>query len=641
MGHKVKTGILILQILLSYTLSLCQSPIFCPSRLNFLVGRNPWAVQTADFNEDGHLDMVTANFVSNTVTIRLGNGHGQFGDSSNFSVDVYPQRMAVADFNNDSHLDIAVTNWGDTTVSILLGRGDGTFQAQRRTGFGLTQSFLLADDFNNDGKIDLVVANRDPQTVTVRLGRGDGSFEAESVYSTASPNILADIRPWFMVSADFTGDGVKDLIIIHVDEAAFPRPKAIVLVGRPGGRFGNTIPIDISHNLSTAAVSVSIVEGDFNNDGKPDIAVGFDSLGVEGDVFTAFGNGNGTFQTGLPLLRLATKPLSIATADLDHDSHLDLLALNAVSARVSVHPGNGDGTFRNSFVPDSPSDFGYRVNYGSRWIALGDFDENGKVDILTANELNNSVSVLLAKTDTTFFTCPSFGVGSPPQAFPYDVLLADFDQDGILDLGVANWGFPNQPSNVSVLKGIGNGTFQEKVNYSVGINPTGLVAGDFNHDTYPDIAIVNGRGSSVSVLLNQGNGTFQDAVTYALDNMPPGSLADIDTGDVNRDGSLDLAVANTSRNRIDILLGRNDGTFQLPPISILSTDVYRVLIRDMNNDGNPDIVALDAYPAESVHNVSIHLGNGDGTFQLPHSLDLPGIYPSRMATSTAAASSHS
>ncbi|MFQ6421331.1 MULTISPECIES: FG-GAP repeat domain-containing protein [unclassified Bacillus (in: firmicutes)] len=151
--------------------------------------------------------------------------------------------------------------------------------------------------------------------------------------------------------------------------------------------------------------------------------------------------------------------------------------------------GNGDGTFQSpSSLPVGQTPVG---------IASADFNGDGKLDLVVANEFSQNISVLLGNGDGTFQSAVNYPVGTVG-SFPLFVTVADFNNDGLLDLAVGNLG----TNNISVLLGNGDGTFQAAVNFEVGQSPEVIIAADFNNDGAIDIAVPNYESNNVSVLLN-------------------------------------------------------------------------------------------------------------------------------------------
>ena len=194
----------------------------------------------------------------------------------------------------------------------------------------------------------------------------------------------------------------------------------------------------------------------------------------------------------------------IAIGDFNSDGIPDLATPN------DLYLGVGDGTFQNPPTVYNPSGNGLA-------LISGDFNGDGKADLVVANSFSNTVSVFLGNGDGTFQTAEQYQVGDGP----ISLVAGDFNGDGRLDLAVAN----QVEDTVSVLMGNGNGTFQPQVTYAVGSSPIAIVAGDFTGDGRTDLAVANQGDNTVSVLLSQGDGTFQSQVTYAVGSSPSAIVA--------------------------------------------------------------------------------------------------------------------
>ena len=173
----------------------------------------------------------------------------------------------------------------------------------------------------------------------------------------------------------------------------------------------------------------------------------------------------------------------------------------------------------------------------------------------------------------------------------WSIAVGDFNGDGKTDVVVANFGAVNLPTNyVSVLLGNGDGTFQAAVNYGVGPNPTSVVVADFNGDGRADIATANSNfnansqgNGNVSVLLGNGDGTFQQAMNYEAGSAP----YSLSVGDFDGDGNADLVVTNIASNNLSVLLGNGDGTFRVALNYPVGSGPASVAIGDFNGDGTP------------------------------------------------------
>jgi hypothetical protein len=239
-------------------------------------------------------------------------------------------------------------------------------------------------------------------------------------------------------------------------------------------------------------------------------------------------------------------------------------------------------------------------------VAVGDFNGDGKQDLVVTDAATNGVSVLLGNGDGSFQAAQGFAAGYSPDF----VAVADVNGDGKPDLVVADAGGYGHSGGVSVLLGNGDGTFQAPRTFGAGLHPISVAVADFNGDGKPDLAVAN-LGGGVSVLLGNGDGTFQAAQNFAAGSAPE-SVA---VGDFNGDGKSDLVVANNSSSNVSVLLGNGDGTFQAAQSFTTGSGPFSVAVGDFNGDGKLDLAVTNVGAG-----VSVLLGNGDGTFQTPPEL---------------------
>jgi hypothetical protein len=336
-----------------------------------------------------------------------------------------------------------------------------------------------------------------------------------------------------------------------------------------------------------------IVVGDFNNDGKLDVAV---ANNHDNTVSIYLGHGDGTF--GTPnTYAVGNGPLGLAASDLNHDGKLDLVVANNSDATVGVLIGNGDGTFQNEVT--------YAAGNGPYAISVGDFDRDGFLDIVVTNSTDNTVSILLGNGDGTLQTQDIDAVGTSPEG----IYVEDFNGDGIADLAVVNTG----DNAVGILVGVGDGTFQSQVTYAVGNHPIGgVAAGDLNGDGKPDLAVSNASDNTVSILLGNGDGTFQGQVAYAVGFQPIGIVIT----DLNHDGKLDLVVADEYDDSVGLLLGNGDGTLQAQFEYPSGDNAVWVAAGDFNGDGLIDLAVSNQGDSDfsSLLNIQSELATVSGVF---------------------------
>ena len=327
------------------------------------------------------------------------------------------------------------------------------------------------------------------------------------------------------------------------------------------------------------ADSTSVAVGDFNGDGKPDLAV-VNQEGTTGNlVGVLLSNGDGTFQNPVGYA-VGSLPDTVAVGDFNGDGKLDLVVTNSGDNTVGVLLGNGDGTFQKQVT--------YKTGLGPDSVAVGDFNGDGKLDLVVANgNADFTISVLLGNGDGTFQNQVTYASGADSNS----VVVGDFNGDGKLDVAVAN----ARDNTVSVLLGRGDGTFQNRVAYPTGEPPSSIAVGDFNGDGRPDLAVTGSDDGSASVLLNNGDGTFQSPVLYAAGE----SSVSVVAGDFNGDGKPDLAVSDNDDNDVSVLLGNGDGTFQKPLSYFAGLFVNAIAVGDFNGDGNLDLTVLDGREDEA------------------------------------------
>ena len=325
--------------------------------------------------------------------------------------------------------------------------------------------------------------------------------------------------PSAVATGDFNGDGKLDLAVVNEGDNTVS-----ILLGNGDGTFQSQTTI------ATGLAPDAIVTGDFNADGKLDIAV---ANFTDNSISIFSGNGDGTF-TAPRTITGVNSPIGMVTGDFRGSGKLDLAVLDQADGLVSIFLGNGDGTFANRIdtaVGKSPSA-----------LVTGDFNADGKTDLAVTDAGSNSVTVLLGNGDGTFFKRIDFGTGVGPSG----IAAADFNGDGRLDLAVTN----KIDNTLSIYLGNGDGTFGAPTSFTTDAGPTALLSGSFASSTFPDLVVVCETANTVDVFLGLGNASFATPLSVPVGKSPVAAAK----GDFVGNSLLDLAVANQASNTVSVIL---------------------------------------------------------------------------------------
>jgi hypothetical protein len=432
----------------------------------------PWDVETGDYNEDGFLDVTTADYYGHQVALMLGDGTGALGEPSFVNIGFYPQSLTGGDFNNDGHLDVAT---GDTygTLYVLLGDGEGQFQTVGNefevidTG-GNGQGFPAAGDLNGDGRADLVIPNRsrtnqDTGNVGLLLGNGSGGFPTLTEVETGG-------RPVAVGVSDLNGDGRPDVVVANEVNSV----SILINADTTGTNFTVT-------SLPTGGESYGVAIGDLNGDSEPDLAIAHNN-----GVNLFFNDGSGNFMpVPIPLLSQGQYS-AIDIGDLNDDGTPDLAVGRRSAAGLTLLFNDGMGAFGDQTT----------IQDGPCWqLLVRDFNQDGRDDIALPHYDNSStVSVLYQQANGTFANT-ELAVGS-------DELLglaaADLHGDGLLDL-ITGSGYSDASQEfVGVFLNRGS-SYDSMARYPVGAGNSiwGIATADFNSDGLIDLAVSRDNGGVV------------------------------------------------------------------------------------------------------------------------------------------------
>jgi hypothetical protein len=545
-------------------------------------------IVAGDVNGDGKADVL--GLYNNNLLVYLSNGDGTFAAGVPYALGITSSAytaITLDDFNGDKKIDVTVSLSGNNAPGqeiVLLGNGDGTFQAGKSSTGVIYPISVVAGDFNGDGKLDLVIASEPAcngtcttASTSILLGNGDGTFQAPTTIFVNDSN--GNTTGVLLAAADVNGDGKLDLVLSNTENSGLVQ----IYLGKGDGTFSNTYSYFPAPDDQSVVSGLAI--GDFNLDGKPDVAASNNIL---------LGNGDGTFQ-GWPL----APGLPAATVS---DLAIGSFVKNGPpGVAVVCFPGsptdvNGVYIFANDGKGNLSLAQTYTLQQPPYEISAADLNGDGNLDLvaLSSDPISQdwAYSVLLGNGDGTFQP-PAFYPQNIPAGGYAPIIVADFNNDGKPDLA-----FPAGNSSVAVVLGKGDGTFGSPA-YFYDAGGSAMVGADFNSDGKLDIAAAVSSG--LALLLGNGDGTFQPA-EFPIST----SLTNLLTADLNGDGKADLVSGNL------VFLGNGNGTFTALA-GALPTPLSVSILADINGDGKPDAIGSEATLSHAL-SWGFTLGNGDGTF---------------------------
>jgi hypothetical protein len=597
-------------------------------------GNGASRVVVADLNGDGMQDLALTNLgfsVGNTLGVMLGHGDGTFDTEVRYTIGSGVYGVAAADLNADGALDLAV-GWSsgqgtDYHVAVLRNNGSGTFTLGATLNVPTSDGFtpfwpsVAAADFDGDGRVDLSATSGGTLHLAVFRNLGNLSFSPPTIYPAGGGptrllalDIGSDGRPDLVEAAP--GDSFAGHLVVlrnlgngtfgsPVRIEAGPQPYGVAvadmngdrrvdLIGANRGSGTGTIDPQMSDGTFAAPpiyeaaadlLPIDTATGDFDGDGHPDMALSeLDYTSQAQDVVAIMhndGRGHFALQQQLPSGTDAHAK-SVIAADLNGDGKDDLAwtpeIFNVANYPLEVALNTGNGTFAQP------------VSYplgtcGTGEVTAGDVNGDGHLDLIVANDrggpgvcegYGRTVRVVLGNGNGTF--APDFGVqiGMLTEM----AVAADVNGDGRADI-------VSSGALTHVALALPGGGFAAPVTYQA--RGTELAAADMNGDGHPDIVTADGSTAALYVLRNSGTGSFtvQRYQGEEVNGLMNGQALAI--GDINRDGLLDVAVANPSGQNAAVFYGRAGG--QLGPEMRYGTrsDFGDVNIADYNGDGRLDL----------------------------------------------------
>ena len=606
----------------------------------FVLPTIPSDLGIGDLDGDGDTDAVVSTTNDDNITLFINDGQGNMDGTRKILTEGNPTRLAVADMDLDGRTDIIVSNRRDedeslrsrddgrevrwfNSVSIFRNLGDLHFSKMDndlRCQKGV--SSMVVGDINGDGWEDVVMANLGYHNVTYILSDGRGDYERGSMFELdvrelvtmdATQVLLADLDSdgdldiWALTrSADsvmfYANDGRGNFLpYVQSFVGVFPTSFDLVDLDIDGdldivtsdwqawdGRFNGNGTVSVLYNLrdgvfrtyrkfGTGNSPRGVFAGDIDLDGDSDIA----SANYFGSTVSILKNdGLGRF-FGSKEYPIGLEPYAVVLEDFDGDGTVDGASADEANFRIVLLRSDGEGGF-------TTERFLYDIGAYPFSLRTGDIDSDGDMDLYTSNYFQNSTTLMFndgsGNFSSMFSDTRTVYLGNN---MPYDSLIADLDGDGLNDLITVNRGDSLDPSDtVSVMLNDGTYSFTDRIDYRVGREPTSAVLFDMDSDGDLDLATADTMDDTFTILENDGNGVFSFADSHPVGDRPQY----INTIDMDSDGNLDLVITSSDSNALSLF--RNDGTGEFSWFSDLNIASYPYAVdsSDFNSDGRMDMV---------------------------------------------------
>lgn len=526
------------------------------------------SIETGDFSGDGFVDFISST--SSGIFLWTGNGTGNFSQGWNSN-----QANGAAykgNFNGDAFADLVIMNSTFRYVKIFTGNGNGTFTPLQRYTIGEVAVDVAVGDINHDGLDDIVTSNFASNEISVLINSGSATF-------TPMINYVASAQARGIVMNDFNGDGNQDVITTGW-RSIMPSATGFVLL--ISGRGNGTFNAGINYPIFQDAFPNSVVVADLDMDGREDVVTGnSEQWGVS--VLLR----NGAYKFAIPRKYLAAKYINyVAVKDFNGDGKPDIVAVGDATGHVLLGDGTGNFSLATTFTVGPGGGF-------SIFVGSADFNSDGKPDLVVSDRDAGRFTTLMGNGDGTFSVPVEYFTGDHPKR----IAIADFNHDSLPDLAiVVDSGGDSIFGRVQIRLNLGNGTFSGFTEYRIGValHPTSVIANDLNADGNVDFAVIIMSDPSgepeLRIYQGDGFGNFSGPSRYSVDGVNP---SDLMARDFNQDGMLDIAVVNNVSEDISIFGGVGGGSFNLRQKISAGEQARALTIGNLNSDSSPEIVVTN------------------------------------------------
>ena len=558
-----RSNVIVCLLSMLFALTLAQSPACFAGDLCFShsfsksVGSGPYSCIAQDLNDDGNIDYIVANYEDNTIRVYRTNSQEIFVSEKiyNIGFDPYggPAGMVLTDLNGDEYLDLAFAASTANVVGVMKGLPNGQFLPANYFDVGAGPIWIAAGDIDNDGDNDIATADAGSGTVSILLNDGAGIL-------TYNTNYLVGLSPHCVLLRDFDGDTDLDLVSIN------RKNKDLCILYNDGsGHFANRT------RYVTDQEPWNAVADDFDSDGDLDLMV---TNHIQGKVEIFINDATGHFTHGSSY-PVGHRPMGIVAADMNGDSLNDLVVTNydSKSQSILINTGGDYETAVESLL-------------GGSAITLTAVDHNrdGLIDLIFPLVGDNELLINVSQGNKGF---PSM-LGVAAGGYPLFSQAADVNGDGILDVIAVN----RNDDNFSVTTFDFTGRPGQTHYFPTSHTPLDAFAADFDRDGDIDIAVACDYSGKIEIMRNNGAGLFTAGQQITTNWW----FAAINGADFDDDGDIDLVakvVYFTDSPGLLVFENVGDAEFAAHPelvFSAFDVNSYEVYCRDINNDGDVDIL---------------------------------------------------